>query len=162
MKRIQAVLGIILSFGMVSESWALGTANIGNEVISARSLGQGGVGVAGVNDDVSTIYTNPAAMTALKGTQVSVGGTWENVHGYFKSDAGNTAKMRSVDMGVPNIGVTQSFLDGKVAAGLGAFSPYGLETHWPGDSVLRYETTNARFHMVDITPSVAVQVHQMV
>jgi len=65
--------------------------------------------------------------------------------------------MRSVDSFVPNMVVTQSFMEGKLAAGLGAFSAYGTDTQWPGDGPLRYVITNSRLSMVDITPSVATR-----
>src|SRR3989344_4779558 len=126
--RIQAALAIVLSFFMASESWALGTAFIGNEVPSARAAGQGYVGVAGQNNDPTAVFTNPGALTNLKGTQVTAGGHWENIHGSYKDDAGNTTKEKVVNVIVPNLSLTQSFMDGKLAAGLGIQSPYGLET----------------------------------
>ena len=39
-----------------------------------------------VSDDLSAVYTNPGALTALPGTQVTLGGTWENLHGDFESN----------------------------------------------------------------------------
>src|SRR5262249_42450251 len=131
------------------------------EVPSARAAGQGFVGVAGQNNDPTAVFTNPGAMTALKGTQVTVGTAWENIHGAYQDDAGNTTKERVVNTAVPNISVTQSFMDGKLAAGLGVQSPYGLETNWDGNSPLRYVATTSRLHMVDIMPAVAYQVHPM-
>jgi len=39
-------------------------------------------------------------------------------------------------------------MEGKLAAGLGAFSAYGTDTQWPGDGPLRYVITNSRLSMV--------------
>src|SRR5258706_16425557 len=116
---------------MVSESFA-GGAFIGNEVPSARAAGQGYVGVAGQNNDPTAVYTNPGAMTSLKGTQATMGLHWENVHGSYQDNVGNTTKERVVNVAVPNFSTTQSFMDGKLSAGLRSQSPYGVETNWPG------------------------------
>jgi len=158
--RVQAILGVILTLFIVSESWAIGGANIGNEALSARSLGQGAVGIAAENDDPATVYSNPAGMTRLMGTQATHGGTWENLHGNYTSAAGASSKMRSIDVGVPNFAFTQNLIDGKLGVGLGVESPYGLETHWQ-DGPLRFVATNSRIHLVDVTPGVAYQVIPM-
>jgi long-chain fatty acid transport protein len=152
------VLGIILSFCMVSQSFAIGGSFISNEVLSARSAGQGYVGVAGQNNDPMAVYTNPAAMTALKGTQVTLGATLENIHGGYKDAQGNETKERVTNVGVPNLAVTQSFLDGKLAAGLSAESAYGLETHWDANGPFNLLATNTRLDTVDVSPAVAYQI----
>jgi len=156
------VLAVLLSFGMVSQSYAVGSAFISNEVMSARSAGQGYVGVAGQNNDPMAVYTNPAAMTALKGTQVTIGATLENIHGGYQDNAGNETKERVTNMGVPNLAVTQSFLDGKFVAGLSAQSVYGLETHWDANSPVAPYATNSRLGTIDISPAIAYQIHPMV
>src|SRR5258706_6959581 len=161
-KQMNYGLGILLSFAMASESLAIGSAFISNEVPSARSAGQGYVGVAGQNNDPTSAYSNPAAMTSLKGTQATAGLTWENIHGSYKDDAGTQTKERVTNVGVPNMAVTQSFMDGKLAAGLSVQSPYGLETYWGSNSPLRYVATDSRLDMVEVSPAVAYQIHPMV
>jgi len=160
--QMKYVLGVLLSLSLVSESYAVGGAFIGNEVPSARSAGQGYVGVAGQSDDPTTVFSNPAAMTNLKGTQLTVGSAWENIHGGYQDNAGNQTKERVTNAGVPNASATHSFLDGKLGAGLSVQSPFGLESYWPGNSPLRYVATDSRLDMVDITPAVAYQVIPMV
>ena len=156
--KLSAVLALILSFFMVSESWAIGAAFIGNEVPSARAAGQGYVGVAGQNEDPTAVFSNPGAITSLKGTQATLGLHWENIHGSYEDNAGNTTKEKVVDVAVPNLSITQSFMDGKLAAGLSSQSPFGLETNWDSNSPMRYQATVSRLGMVDIMPAVAYQV----
>jgi long-chain fatty acid transport protein len=163
MKRsIQAVLGIILSFFMTTESFAVGSSFIGNEAPGARGAGEGYVGVAGTTEDLAAVYLNPGAITSLKGTQVSLGTTWENIHGSYQDNSGNQTKERVVNGLVPNFAVTQSFMDGRLGAGLAVESPYGLETNWDGNSPLRYVATNSRLRMVDVTPAVAYKISPVV
>ena len=153
---------------------ALGTASYSSELISTRSLGQGGTGVAGTQNDPIAAYTNPAAMTALKGTQMSVGLSYANARPdftdaansggfgsgspYTKGGAGQVSGARATSVAVPSFAATTRFLDGKLAAGLAAVMPYGLETHFDGDSPIRYATTDARLRIIDVTPSVAYAV----
>jgi len=157
LRNSQYALAVLLSLGMLSQSFAVGTAGFGNEAFSARSLGEGGVGVAGTTEDLGAIYANPAAVTTLAGTQATIGGTWENLHASYEGN-NQSSNMRSIDVGVPNLAVTRSLMNNKLGAGLGVFSTYGLETHWPGDGSLRYIATNSRLHIIDVTPSVAYQI----
>lgn len=158
-KQWRLFFASILSLTMTSQVFAVGTAGIGNEVPSARAAGQGYVGIAGQNEDPVTVYTNPAGITGLKGTQTTTGFHWENLHGGYEDDNGNKTKMRSIDAVVPNFAVTHSCMDGKLGLGLSAQSPYGLETHWPGaGSELRYVATNSLLHLVILSPAVAYQI----
>jgi long-chain fatty acid transport protein len=160
----QNTLGLLLACSMVSNSFAVGAAFIGNEAPSARAAGQGYVGVAGQNEDPTAVFTNPGAITSLKGTQLTLGGTWENVHGSYKDDAGNQTKERVISAVVPNFSMTQNFasiLDGKFSAGFSSQNPFGLQTNWDGNSPMRYVATNSKLGMVDVTPVIAYQVHPM-
>jgi long-chain fatty acid transport protein len=160
-RKVRALVAVILSIFMTSESWSIGGANIGNEVPSARAAGQGYTGVAGQNNDPTAVYTNPGAITSLDGTQMTVGLHWENIHGSYESDAGAETKAKTTNVAVPNFSLTQSFLDGKLGAGLSVQSPFGLETHWGGDSPLRYVATDSRLGMVEIMPAVAYEITPM-
>jgi len=162
LRKLQTLLAVALTFNMASQAFALGSANIANEVPSARAAGQGYVGVAGQNEDPIVTFVNPAGMTGLKGTQITLGTTYENLHGEYDDPSGNKTQMRSVDIAVPNGAVTHSFMDGKLAAGIAILSPFGLETHWAGDSPLRYVATDSRLHLVYVSPAIAYKACDMV
>ena len=135
MRYVSKGLGILLSMGMVSNSWELAKrANIGNEVPSARAAGQGYVGVAGQNEDPTVAWSNAGGITGLPGTQFTIGGHWENVNGSYENDSGEETKERVTNVVVPNMSATHTFLDGQVGFGLSVQSPFGLETHWDGNS----------------------------
>src|SRR5688572_4733105 len=106
--KLKAVLAVILSSFITSESFALLGANIGNEVPSARTAGQGYVGVAGQNEDPTTVYSNPGAITNLKGTQATFGFHYENVRASYESDAGMKTGSKKTHSMVPNFSMTQS------------------------------------------------------
>jgi len=157
MRYVSKGLGLLLSMGMVSSSWALGGANIGNEVPSARSAGEGYVGVAGQNDDPTVAWSNAGGITRLPGTQFTIGATWENVHGAYDSNTGAQTKERVTDVAVPNLSATHTYMDGLIGFGLSVQTPYGLETHWDGNSPQRYVATDSRLAVTFVSPSVALQ-----
>jgi long-chain fatty acid transport protein len=161
-KWFQKGISLALVGLMSSQAGALGGANIGNEVSSARSAGQGYTGIAGQNDDPTVVWSNPGAITNLSGTQITVGTHWENIHGQYESNTGAESSAKVVNAIVPNFSMTQSFLDGKLGAGLTVQSPFGLETHWPDGGSLGYVATNSRLRMTQISPAIAYQVHSMV
>jgi long-chain fatty acid transport protein len=154
-KQYSALVGSLLSVGMISNAWALGGANFGNEALSARTAGQGYVGTAAQNDDPTTVYSNPAGISKLSGTQVTLGAHWENINPSYVDNADQRTRARTSNAFVPNFSATHSFADGTWGAGLSVQSPFGLETHWGGDSALRYYATDTRLRTVIITPAVS-------
>ena len=161
-KFLRASLAVALSCCMGSQAFGIGSAFISNEVPSARAAGEGYVGIAGQNEDPTTIYTNPGAMTALKGTDITIGATWENIHGSYIDNSGAETTERVTNVGVPNFSMTQGFMDGKLSAGLSSQSPFGLETYWPSNGPTRYVATDSRLDMVDVTPAVAYEITPVV
>jgi long-chain fatty acid transport protein len=154
-----SVYGVMLCHTNV---WALGAAAFGDELLSARSIGQGQVGVAGQSDDPAVVYFNPGAMTALSGTQVTAGVTGVDLNGKYRSDSGVESKIVDSRGAVPNFALTQRLLDDRLSLGFAAEAPYGFKSHWPQDGPLRYVATDARLYMVDLSPAVAYQITPMV
>lgn len=157
-KRLQAVLGTMLAVSLAGRAFALGTASYSVELISPRSLGQGGTGVSGAQNDPIATYTNPAGLAEMKGTQVTAGLSYANASPKFTNDQGQVSGARASSVVIPDFAATTQFLDGRLAAGLALVAPYGLETHWDGDSPVRYSATDARLRIIDVTPSVAYKV----
>ena len=150
-------LGLLtVSYGS-SRVWASGAAAFGDEVLSARSVGGGQIGVAGQSDDPATIYFNPAGMTALPGTQITLGVTAIDLNGKYRSPFGVESKSINGRGVVPNFAVTQRLLDDRLSIGFAAEAPYGFKSNWPADGPLRYVATNSHLYMVDLTPAVAYQ-----
>jgi long-chain fatty acid transport protein len=174
--RLQSLSAAVLSLAVASQAFALGSASYSSELISTRSLGQGGTGVAGVMNDPIAAYTNPAGMTSMAGTQISVGLSYANAGAryesgvtspgglganYTRASQGDISGGRSTSVFIPNFGVTTRLGDSNWTAGLAIVTPYGLETHFNGDSPIRYQTTDARLRLVDVTPSIAYKFSDM-
>ncbi|MCX5787354.1 MAG: outer membrane protein transport protein [Elusimicrobia bacterium] len=89
---------------------------------------------------------------------VTVGLSYLNARPEYTNDAGQVTGAGSTSAVVPNVSGAWKLMDGRLAVGLAAVMPYGLESHWNGDSPLRYAATDARLRIVDVIPAVAYKV----
>ena len=108
----------------------------------------------------SVIYNNPAAMTALEGTQMEMGATFIRPHVTIETmtPAGSQkSKANSAWWTPPNAYVTHQVND-KIWAGLGIFSRFGLGVEHDDDWAGRYNCQEAIIRSFDINPSLAVKV----
>ena len=158
-RRWRVVPGTLACLLMASRVFALGGADFGSEIISARSLGQGGVGVAGVSEDPVSAYTNPAALTAVPGTRLMGELGYVNSRPSYTDNSGNLTGSKATSVLVPGFAASTLFMGGRLAAGVSAVTPYGLENHFGGDSPLRYVTTDSRLRVVVVSPSLAYKVN---
>jgi long-chain fatty acid transport protein len=165
-KQVRVVAAAILSLGIVSQAFALDTGSYSVELISARSLGQGNTGVAGVSDDPVVSYRNPAALTALPGTQAMVNLTYANSRPTYTENTdqipgqtGNVIGARATSVLVPGIAASTLLMDGRLGFGVSTVVPYGSETHFNGDSPLRYIATDTQLKVVIVSPAIAYKIN---
>lgn len=108
----------------------------------------------------SVLYNNPAAMTALEGTQIEMGATFIRPHVTIETitPAGSTKnKADSSWWTPPNAYITHQVND-RIWAGLGIFSRFGLGVEHDDDWAGRYNCQEATIKSFDINPSIAVKV----
>lgn len=108
-------------------------------------------------DNPSAIYYNPAGMSQLDGTQVSINGRLIRLETEYENALGATEDLQAEWAVVPAAYITSDLATEKWTVGLGVFAPFGLGTSWSDTGLLRYVATDASFNMVDINPSVAYQ-----
>ena len=105
----------------------------------AKIVGMAGAFTA-VADDPSTIAFNPAGLSQLAGTQVSLGASAIMPSSKFRTDGnplmGTTPgaywTISDKTWIVPNAFITHR-INEKVSIGLGTYTPFGLGVEWPGD-----------------------------
>ena len=124
---------------------------------STRAMGMIDAFIAGA-DDASAVYYNPAGLTRLQGAQtitnvyVAHGTTdYDGPGGRDESD-GRYYVVPSFYFGTP-VGA-----EGRFFAGLGVYSPFGLGSKWSDTSPVRHYSKLAEIRLVNINPTVAVQV----
>lgn len=135
---------------------------------SASGLGNAFAGGAAATDDASVQFFNPAAMTELTGTQISLAG-----HYIMPSAKPTNASATVVTLGgapvtgtvddagenklVPNFYYARD-LSPLVKFGLGINAPFGLATEYEATWIGRYHAIRSEVQTVDINPALAYKV----
>jgi long-chain fatty acid transport protein len=122
------------------------------------AMGRAGVSAAIPCPDGSAIWFNPAGLTNLSGTHISVSGTLIRPFGGFTEDFSDIkTDLPSQSYLVPSAYVTQR-LGQRLTAGIGVFAPYGLGTKWPTTFIGRFDGYHTSIKSIYIQPTVAYQV----
>lgn len=103
-----------------------------NQSASANGIGNAFTAVA---NDASAVWYNPAAMTDLPGTNLSIGSIFVAPHTEHESTTGAIDTPDAKTSALPHVYVTRKIND-KFAVGLGVNVPYGLGTDWDEDNSL--------------------------
>jgi long-subunit fatty acid transport protein len=76
MKRsaIEHFMALAMSLSLSSQVFAVGASGLSTQLVGARALGQGNAFVADASDP-SALYYNPAGITQLSATNLSIGST---------------------------------------------------------------------------------------
>lgn len=129
---------------------------------SACMSGRNGAGVASPCADGSAIFYNPAAL-AQQSSVFGVGATWVTTENEFIYDdiGGQPSRPESVRRGPATIpvphGYVQHRFSERLAAGVGAWAPYGLGIEWPDAFEGRYIGYDNALRGLYIQPTVAYQ-----
>lgn len=137
---------------------------------SARMQGYAYAGAAAVADDASTVFFNPAGMAAMQGNHLLLGLQLVVPKAEFENDgSGHFTGMPLAggdggDGGsagvVPNMFYIAE-LSERWRFGLGLNVPFGLETDYEDGWVGRYHALNSKVSTVNINPSAAFRVNDM-
>lgn len=124
----------------------------------ARAMGMAGA-FAGLADDPSALYFNPAGITQLKGTHILAGVTFIAPASTFRGPSPliNEYKMDSQLFTPINFYVTHQLSD-DLFVGLGVNNQYGLGTKWASDWVARTVAYDTEIRTFFFTPVVAYKV----
>jgi long-chain fatty acid transport protein len=156
-----------IAVGVVGSAEASGFALVEQSVKQVGSAISGGAASA---EDASTIYFNPAGMTRLRGTQVSVGAHLVSPSAEFKGSAttnpllggasisgGDGGKAGSTAL-VPSVYISRA-LNEQLWVGLGIGAPFGLSTEYDSGWVGRYHAIKSKVETVNFNPSLAYKVN---
>jgi long-chain fatty acid transport protein len=137
----------------------------------AFNLGRAGGRIAQI-DDASANTQNPANLTDLPSTQVLVAPSLVYIRVKYDSAAsGQNAETEDPVKVLPNIFLGVPFAEGRMAAGLGITTPYGISQDWKEDEgafmpmtgTLRYATPRfAELKTIQMNPSFAMKLGEHV
>ena len=162
---------------LLSISVAAALAGISGQAAASAFalLEQGGsgnafAGGAAVAEDASIIFSNPAGMSRLNGTQVTVGASTIRATSRF-SDGGSTGALLQTAGGngddaggtafVANTYIVME-LDPAVRLGLGVFAPFGLQTEYAPGWIGRFQAIKSRIETVNLNPSLSYRMNDSV
>lgn len=166
MKFKQALLGLSVASALLVMS--------GNAAASAFALlEQGGTGNAFAGgaagaEDASIIFFNPAGMSRLKGTQMTLGLSAIQPSAKFSNTGSTGAAYQTAggnggDAGslafVPNVYMVTE-VDPALHFGLGIFAPFGLQTEYDPTWIGRFQAIKSKIQTVNLNPSVSYAVNE--
>ncbi|EKO3855157.1 outer membrane protein transport protein [Vibrio harveyi] len=134
MKTNKTLLSTAVAFGLLSTSSVANAAGFQLAEYSATGLGRAYAGEAAMADNASAQWRNPAMLTYLEGTQVSVGAIYVNpnidVEGnvnFYGKDIPASSDDFAHDAIIPNFYLSHQYNE-KLALGLAFGTNYGMET----------------------------------
>ena len=159
MRRISVRMAAGLIMAAAALPHAAAAQGYGVYEQGACVMGRAGTGVASACEDGSSIFFNPAGITAAERQQVSIGGTLIAPRGDFTNDlSAFTTSLKAKAYPVPNLYYVRPLGGGRAAAGIGLFAPYGLTTEWPDDFEGRFLGYKSRIAAIYVQPTAAFKV----
>jgi long-chain fatty acid transport protein len=160
----------LLAFSAVAVVAGSGAAVASGYALREQSgslLGQAFAGENAYAADPSIIFFNPAGMSALDGTRVSVGASFIFPNIEFNNDGSTTALGPNIlgtdeggDIGenalVPSVYAMTSFGDFRI--GIGVNSPFGLSTEYEDGSIPRFAALDSSLRTINVNPVVSYRV----
>lgn len=132
---------------------------------SAKAVGMAGAFAAQANDP-SALFFNPAGITQLDGTHVSVGACFiaptmkfrSNGNSVMGSVAGETAQIKDHTWTIPDAYITHK-VNNKVSIGIGTFAHFGLGVDWPNSWEGRFTPGTSKTILVttSVSPIMAIR-----
>jgi long-chain fatty acid transport protein len=149
----------LIALIMISQPYLAGGNGFDIYEQGAKAVAMGGAFTAQA-DDPSAIFFNPAGITQLSGTQVSLGITPIMPSTTFQSDGnplmgslpGSRTEVKDHTWWIPNGYITHKISD-KISLGLGSFAHFGLGVEWPEDFEGRFTPGSVRTVLTTISLS---------
>ncbi|WP_215403480.1 outer membrane protein transport protein [Vibrio gigantis] len=131
MKMNKTLLSAAVAVGLLSTSTVTHAAGFQLAEYSATGLGRAYAGEAAMADGADAQWRNPAMLTYLEGTQVSVGAIYVDPNIDIEGTSGANTPANSKDFAhsavIPNFYVSHKYSE-KLAIGFAAGTNYGMET----------------------------------
>ncbi|MEK6211288.1 MAG: outer membrane protein transport protein [Pseudomonadota bacterium] len=139
---------------------------------SGSGMGNAFAGAAATAEDASTVFFNPAGMSRLEGTQITVAGHLIDLSAKF-SNSGSTKPAAIVtnplggnggDAGgiavIPNLYFVMPIGD-RVNFGVGVNAPFGLVTEYDDDWAGRFQGIKSDLKTINVNPALSFKVNEV-
>lgn len=156
-RRTQYALAIALALASTESSHAVGFL-LPNQ--DPEAIGRGDA-FAATADNPSAIYYNPAGITQLPGTQVSLGLYAISAYTSYTSPTGAKAHTDAFPQFVPQAYAVETLKNLPISFGLGVYVPYGLGISWGQDPQFSSVAQKGTLTYITGNPVVAWKVNKM-
>ncbi|WP_225548391.1 OmpP1/FadL family transporter [Chromobacterium violaceum] len=155
------------ALGLASTQAAASGYQFGSQSVS----GQGTAHANGAEaNDPSTIFTNPAGLSRLDGTQLVIGGTLVVPHSEYTDNGsrnvlgqptggGNGGTFAPKAVAAPTFYLSHKIND-KITAGIGMYVPYGAKLDYGFDWAGRYALKSVNLQSLNINPSISFKLDE--
>ena len=147
-----ALVSFVSTLACPSSVFALGFALPDQD---AFATARGNAFVATANDPAA-VYYNPAGISQLDGMNASIGAYGIVLGSTYKGPAGEITSKTQLAV-LPQFFSTIS-LPYNFTFGMGTYSPYGLRTEWPDNSLLAAAGQTGEIDYVTLNPVIAYQI----
>lgn len=158
----------LLGFILLTSPIIASAAGFGLVEQSGSGMGNAFAGGAAIAEDASTVYSNPAGMVYIQGSQL-VGAvhlinpniSFNNegsVSGQFRplgNEGGNAGDLAFI----PNFYYKTDLTD-SVKFGIGVNTPFGLSTEYDKDWLGRFQAIKTELKTININPAIALKVNE--
>lgn len=170
MKKIMLKTTLALAVSLASAQLLAAGFALNEQSISG--MGTGYAGRSSAAEDSSTVYGNPAGMSRLKRTEISLGAAYidakttiSHASSSFAGGALNNPGSNDGDM-VPGTAVPSGYivmpLDDHWAFGLGMYAPYGLITDYESGFQGRSFGNKSKVQVITLQPTVSYAFNDVV
>ena len=166
-KTLRLLVLVTMTVLLATSAWAGGLYNY---EVGSDDTGLASAGYASRAQDASTLFTNPAGMTRLDQSQLSVAAAAWYLGTKFSPNSNTSASNLTVPDGtaaargnasqlIPAGGLFSVFkLSDKFAAGFGVFAFFGGPTQYADNSVMRYHCIESLLQGITVMPSLAFKI----
>ncbi|MDX1302317.1 outer membrane protein transport protein [Photobacterium sp.] len=157
--KITLALALALTLGMSANATAAGFQLA---EYSATGLGRAFAGEAAMADNAGVQFRNPAMMTYLEGTQLSIGAIYVDPNIDVEGKVNGVKSTEATDIAgsavIPNFYLSHQ-LNNQWVVGLALATNYGMETKLDGDYQATQFGNQAMVKSVEINPNVAYKIN---
>lgn len=148
-KPFGLITGIMVAILMLpAHGQAAGSGAFRVETPDAGAFGKG-TSFVGEANTPAAVYYNPAGITQIEGTAMSLGFSSIQPRASYKSPAGNQEDMRIETFFIPNFYAVTNLGSDEWAFGVGMGSNWGLTTDWDPEGFSRYFNTRTELTNID-------------
>ena len=160
---------ILLSFVVFTTPVVANAAGFGLAELSGSGLGNAFAGASAVSEDASNMFSNPASLTYIQGTQAVGALHLIKPNADFNNDGSLRATGFGVTLGgeggnagdlafIPNFYFKMDVND-SVKIGLGVNAPFGLKTEYNDNWLGRFQAIKSDLKTININPAIAFKVN---